>query len=179
MESEKTWRDGIMKKSGWHSPKNLLVGLLVALALLAAACSSSEDSSVSEPEPGSSDLATVPVTEEPQTVSVPAGIPELPPVDPSVAFPQPTAEDALFDFLFPTLNQFGYTLVSSCEGFSLEANPNLICSVESTTDLGDQFLAEFTVGQPPPGISWYSVFVMEVPGEGWQVTAATEILRVS
>jgi len=168
-----------MKQSERHGSKKLLAGLLVAVALAAAACSSSEGPSTIEPEPTAPTAEVAPATSEPQSVAVPVGIPALPLIDPANTFPQPTAEDALFDFLFLTLNQAGYTLVSSCAGLSLEANPNIICSVESSTEVNGQIMTLFEVGEPPPGISWYAVFVMEVPGQGWQVNAASEILRVT
>lgn len=154
-----------------------------ALLLLAAACSSESSdepeavATTSQPPPTQAPSATVPAVSETREVTVPAGIPPLPPVDIELAIPQPSAEDAAFEFLFGSLLQHGYTLASGCEGMTLEARPNVICLGQPRVDPNDPGFVSYTVSQPPPGVPWYSVFVQEVPDVGWQVVAATEILR--
>jgi len=159
-------------------PIKLIAACLLGLALLATACGSEGDSSNDDgtqpPATASDAVATTSTTEEPRGVSVPVGIPELPLVDVNSAVPQPSAEDAVFDFLFLTLSQNGYTLVSECTGLTLQANPNLICISDVRT--APDFVT-FTIGQPLPGVPWYSVFVQEVPGQGWRVFSASAISR--
>lgn len=165
-----------------------MLAATAALMLLAATCSS-EPSTETQAEPPTTQPpptqatdaqgipATVPAVPETRDVTVPAGIPPLPPVDIDTAIPQPSAEDAAFEFLFGSLLQHGYTLASGCEGLNLETRPNVICLGRPQVDPNDSGFVSYTVSQPPPGVPWYSVFVQEVPDVGWRVFAATEILR--
>ena len=169
-------------------PAVLAVALAAVLALAAAACSSGGDPNII-----SDTLPTTQPLSSPQTVTQPpstdaAGsvttkggiIPEvvvpLPPVNYETPILEPTSEDAVLLFLFAHLSEQGYTLVSSCYGLTLEADPDKLCIREQKADRTDPTMEVFTIGQPMPGVPWYSIYV-ENTSEGSWVTSASAIAR--
>ena len=101
---------------------------------------------------------------------------DLPPVDPDTAILEPTSEDAVYFYLFSHLADLGYTLVASCDGLTLAANPDKLCISEQKTDQTDLNLEIFTVSEPLPGVPWYRIYV-ENSNDGSRVISASAIGR--